>query len=209
MKPAPFSYHSPATVEETLAVLADLGADGKVLAGGQSLIPILNMRLSSPPHLVDINRVGRAGHRGRGRRPAGRGARPARPGGTRRSGTPILPAAFAGACAGGAPGHPQPRHGVRRPRPRRPGQRATRRPAAGRGVGRGRKGGSAGARGPRRRLLRRAPRVGPRCGRPGRRGALPVASAPHRHRVRRGRTAAAATMRCAVWARWSRWIPTA
>jgi len=58
VKPAPFSYHSPATVEETLAVLADLGADGKILAGGQSLIPILNMRLSSPPHLVDINRVG-------------------------------------------------------------------------------------------------------------------------------------------------------
>ncbi len=57
MKPAPFSYHSPATVEETLALLAELGADGKVLAGGQSLIPILNMRLSSPPHLVDINRV--------------------------------------------------------------------------------------------------------------------------------------------------------
>ncbi len=57
MKPAPFSYHSPTTVEETLALLAELGADGKVLAGGQSLIPILNMRLSSPPHLVDINRV--------------------------------------------------------------------------------------------------------------------------------------------------------
>ncbi len=57
MKPAPFSYHSPATIEETLALLAELGAAGKVLAGGQSLIPILNMRLSSPPHLVDINRV--------------------------------------------------------------------------------------------------------------------------------------------------------
>ncbi len=57
MKPAPFSYHSPTTVEETLALLAELGAGGKILAGGQSLIPILNMRLSSPPHVVDINRV--------------------------------------------------------------------------------------------------------------------------------------------------------
>lgn len=57
MKPASFSYSSPATVDEALAVLAQLGEDGKVLAGGQSLIPILNMRLSSPAHLVDINRV--------------------------------------------------------------------------------------------------------------------------------------------------------
>jgi carbon-monoxide dehydrogenase medium subunit len=57
VKPAPFAYHSPATIEDTLALLAELGTGGKVLAGGQSLIPILNMRLSSPPHLVDINRV--------------------------------------------------------------------------------------------------------------------------------------------------------
>ncbi len=57
MKPAPFSYSSPATVDEVVALLAQLGGEGKVLAGGQSLIPILNMRLSSPAHLVDINRV--------------------------------------------------------------------------------------------------------------------------------------------------------
>ncbi len=57
MKPAPFRYSSPATVDEALALLAHAGGDGKVLAGGQSLIPILNMRLSSPAHLVDINRV--------------------------------------------------------------------------------------------------------------------------------------------------------
>jgi carbon-monoxide dehydrogenase medium subunit len=44
-------------VEEAVAVLAEVGHDGKVLAGGQSLIPILNMRLASPGHLVDINRV--------------------------------------------------------------------------------------------------------------------------------------------------------
>lgn len=57
MKPAPFVHHAPRTVEEAVAVLAEVGHDGKVLAGGQSLIPILNMRLASPGHLVDINRV--------------------------------------------------------------------------------------------------------------------------------------------------------
>ena len=57
MKPPPFRYHAPSSVEEAVAVLAEVGHDGKVLAGGQSLIPILNMRLASPEHLVDINRV--------------------------------------------------------------------------------------------------------------------------------------------------------
>ncbi|MCU1535970.1 MAG: (2Fe-2S)-binding protein [Humibacillus sp.] len=57
MKPAPFVHHAPRSVEEAVAVLGEVGHDGKVLAGGQSLIPILNMRLASPAHLVDINRV--------------------------------------------------------------------------------------------------------------------------------------------------------
>lgn len=57
MKPAAFTYHVPDSVEETLQVLAEVGDDGKVLAGGQSLVPILNMRLAAPAHLVDINRV--------------------------------------------------------------------------------------------------------------------------------------------------------
>lgn len=57
MKPAPFVHHAPLTVEEAVTVLAEVAHDGKVLAGGQSLIPILNMRLASPGHLVDINRV--------------------------------------------------------------------------------------------------------------------------------------------------------
>ncbi|OFE14796.1 molybdopterin dehydrogenase [Humibacillus sp. DSM 29435] len=57
MKPAPFVHHAPRTVEEAVAVLAEVGHDGKVLAGGQSLIPILNMRLASPGHLVDVNHV--------------------------------------------------------------------------------------------------------------------------------------------------------
>jgi len=57
VKPAPFEYHAPRTVEEAVAVLGEVGHDGKVLAGGQSLVPILNMRLASPVHLVDVNQV--------------------------------------------------------------------------------------------------------------------------------------------------------
>ncbi len=58
MKPGPFVHHAPRTVEETVAVLAEVGHDGKVLAGGQSLVPLLNMRLANPGHLVDVNGVG-------------------------------------------------------------------------------------------------------------------------------------------------------
>jgi carbon-monoxide dehydrogenase medium subunit len=57
VKPSPFTYHRPAGLAEALEVLAEVGADGKVLAGGQSLLPILSMRLAAPEHLVDINRV--------------------------------------------------------------------------------------------------------------------------------------------------------
>ena len=56
VKPAPFQYHSPTSVDEACALLASL-EDAKVLAGGQSLIPLLNFRLARPQHLVDINRV--------------------------------------------------------------------------------------------------------------------------------------------------------
>ncbi|MFQ6171891.1 FAD binding domain-containing protein [Oryzobacter sp. R7] len=57
MKPGPFVHHAPRSVEEAVAVLAEVGHDGKVLAGGQSLVPVLNMRLASPGHLVDVNLV--------------------------------------------------------------------------------------------------------------------------------------------------------
>ncbi|MEP7105372.1 MAG: FAD binding domain-containing protein [Chloroflexota bacterium] len=56
MKPAPFQYHAPGTVAEAVALLAGL-EDAKVLAGGQSLIPLLNFRLARPQHLVDINGI--------------------------------------------------------------------------------------------------------------------------------------------------------
>ena len=58
MKPAPFRYHAPATVDEAVALLAQLAdEDGRVLAGGQSLVPTMAFRLARPAHLVDINGV--------------------------------------------------------------------------------------------------------------------------------------------------------
>jgi carbon-monoxide dehydrogenase medium subunit len=57
VKPAPFRYADPGTLDEALAVLADEGEGAKVLAGGQSLLPLLSMRLAAPTTLVDINRV--------------------------------------------------------------------------------------------------------------------------------------------------------
>jgi len=58
MKPAAFRYHAPKTVNETVALLAEVAPDdGRVLAGGQSLVPIMAFRLARPSHLVDINGV--------------------------------------------------------------------------------------------------------------------------------------------------------
>ena len=57
MKPAPFDYVRPETLDEALAELARGGEDAKPLAGGQSLVPLLNMRLLRPSLLVDLNRV--------------------------------------------------------------------------------------------------------------------------------------------------------
>ena len=57
MKPAPFLYSRVATVDEALAVLAEHGDEAKVLAGGQSLIPMLNFRLARPGVLVDVTRI--------------------------------------------------------------------------------------------------------------------------------------------------------
>ena len=57
MKPAPFDYHRVDTVEDALERLAELGDDAKVLAGGQSLVPMMNFRIVRPPALVDITRV--------------------------------------------------------------------------------------------------------------------------------------------------------
>ena len=57
MKPAPFEYIAPTTVEEALGHLTEHGYDAKVLAGGQSLIPMMNFRLAQPAVLVDLNKL--------------------------------------------------------------------------------------------------------------------------------------------------------
>lgn len=57
MKPPPFEYDDPRTVDEVLALLAEHGDEAKILAGGQSLVPLLNFRLARPERLIDINRV--------------------------------------------------------------------------------------------------------------------------------------------------------
>ncbi|MGO9383860.1 MAG: FAD binding domain-containing protein [Mycobacterium sp.] len=57
MKPASFDYHRPDTVEDAVSLLAELGYDAKILAGGQSLVPMLSMRLAYFDHLIDISRL--------------------------------------------------------------------------------------------------------------------------------------------------------
>jgi carbon-monoxide dehydrogenase medium subunit len=57
MKPPPFDYHAPASAAEALELLSRYGADARLLAGGQSLVPLLNFRLSAPAVIVDLNRA--------------------------------------------------------------------------------------------------------------------------------------------------------
>jgi aerobic carbon-monoxide dehydrogenase medium subunit len=58
LKPAPFSYHAPKTADEAVAKLGELSAhDGRILAGGQSLVPMMAFRMARPAHLIDINNV--------------------------------------------------------------------------------------------------------------------------------------------------------
>jgi len=54
MIPAPFAYHRPSSLDETLGLLAQLGEDARVVAGGHSLIPMMKLRLARPEHLVDL-----------------------------------------------------------------------------------------------------------------------------------------------------------
>lgn len=57
MIPAPFDYVAPSTVDEAVQALAAAGEDAKVLAGGQSLLPVLRMRLAAPTTLVDLGKI--------------------------------------------------------------------------------------------------------------------------------------------------------
>jgi carbon-monoxide dehydrogenase medium subunit len=62
VKPAWFDYYAPRSLDEAVQVLADAGRDGRVLAGGQSLMPMLNCRILSPSALIDINRIEELNH---------------------------------------------------------------------------------------------------------------------------------------------------
>jgi aerobic carbon-monoxide dehydrogenase medium subunit len=57
MKPPRFDYHAPRSIDEAVALLARYGGDAKPLAGGQSLVPLLNFRLARPAALIDLNRI--------------------------------------------------------------------------------------------------------------------------------------------------------
>lgn len=61
MKPAAFDYGAPTSIGEATALLNELGTDAKVLAGGQSLVPLMNFRLASPAYLIDINHIAELG----------------------------------------------------------------------------------------------------------------------------------------------------
>ena len=62
MKPAPFEYHAPDSIEQALELLDEHGDEAKILAGGQSLVPAMNFRIVQPSVLVDINRVPEMGY---------------------------------------------------------------------------------------------------------------------------------------------------
>jgi CO/xanthine dehydrogenase FAD-binding subunit len=66
MKPAPFEYFAPTDLAEALELLARFGDEAKILAGGQSLMPLMNMRLARPRVLIDINRLSGLSHISRG-----------------------------------------------------------------------------------------------------------------------------------------------
>lgn len=57
MKPAPFAYHAPESLDEAISLLGELGDEARPLAGGQSLLPLMNLRLAQPSALIDLNRV--------------------------------------------------------------------------------------------------------------------------------------------------------
>jgi hypothetical protein len=62
VKPVDFDLHQPATVDEVLTLLARHADDARVLAGGQSLVPLLNFRLARPGHVIDIGRLSALGN---------------------------------------------------------------------------------------------------------------------------------------------------
>jgi carbon-monoxide dehydrogenase medium subunit len=64
MKPAPFVYHAPREIAEVIELLGRFGDDGRILAGGQSLVPMMAFRVATPPNLIDINKIAALDHVG-------------------------------------------------------------------------------------------------------------------------------------------------
>ena len=64
MKPSPFVYHAPQLVAEAIELLDRFGDDGRILAGGQSLVPMMALRIANPANLIDINRISALDHLG-------------------------------------------------------------------------------------------------------------------------------------------------
>jgi hypothetical protein len=98
LKPASFQYHRPRDTDETLSVLKEFEEEAKFLAGGQSLMPLMNFRLAQPAHLIDINFN------------SGNGVRQERVR-HHQSGLSDPPSRFAGLSSGG-PTLPAPRRGI-------------------------------------------------------------------------------------------------
>ena len=167
MKPAPFEYHRPGTLDEALALLAD-DPDAKPLAGGQSLVPMLNFRLARPSALVDLGGIsGLEGIRVEdGALVVGAMTRQW----DLEHSARCVPAAAGRASARRAHGDPLPRDGRRLARPRRPDRRAARLRARARCRARHEPANDPGGRVLRLRVHDRA-----RAGRAGRRGSLPGA----------------------------------
>ena len=123
MTPGVFEYYRPNTVGQALELIGRFGGEGKVLAGGHSLIPMMKLRLAEPAHLIDINRIaelrgiredgdaiviarGDDPSRGSGLRPLGRQVPPRGPRRRPRSATPRCGncGTVGGNCANGDPG---------------------------------------------------------------------------------------------------------
>ena len=135
MKPAPFEYAAPRELDEALDLLAEHGDEARVLAGGQSLVRMMNARQVSPAVVIDINRVpgldtlGLFGDNGSSTAASGGHGPPAHQRALRR-GRRVRPAAGRGRRAGRPRAGARPRHRRRQRRLRRPVRRAARPPCS-------------------------------------------------------------------------------
>ena len=196
MKPSPFGYAAPASTDEALDVLAQVGHDAKVLAGGQSLLPILNMRLAAPGYLVDINRITELSYVRVEDGGVRVGALARHADVERRQRRSTRCRCCARRSTRRAPGDPQPGHDGRQPRACRPERRDDRGAGPHRWQRRGRRQGSSRDRAC-GRLLPRPARVGVQPGELAVSAFFPRSARRHRHRRSSRSPGGTATMPCA------------